>query len=96
MFIFFAVMMFFGGFTDPELGIEGGIFGCVFWGIIGYFLLKKGKKKKTGPANYQATPAPVETAASVPEMGMEDLEESLEFISPVQTVRFACKSPISR
>ena len=43
LFAFFAVISFFGGFVDPELGIGGGIFGAVFWGVIANFLLKKKK-----------------------------------------------------
>jgi len=89
IFIFFAVITFFGGFADPELGVGGGIFGCLFWGIPGYFLLKK---KKTEPVKNQVKPVPIDTAASMPELDLEDLEESLEFLTPVQNVRFACKS----
>jgi hypothetical protein len=89
IFIFFAVITFFGGFVDPELGVGGGIFGCLFWGIPGYFLMKK---KKTEAVQKQVEPVPLETAAPMTEFELEDLEESLSVAPPVPTIRFACKS----
>jgi len=92
IFILFAIFTLIGGFTDPELGIEAGLFGCIFWGLIGQYLIRKKKMKAPKPAKKQTAPAQVEAAAPMPEMANEDLEESLEFIEPVRTIRFACKS----
>jgi len=98
VFIFFAVTSFFGGFVDPEVGIGGGIFASIFWGLIGYFLLKKGKKKAkttTLTNSKSVKPANVDSASEDLLKELEDLEELedvTELITPVQTVRFACNS----
>ena len=95
LFAFFAVTSFFGGFVDPELGIGGGIFGAVFWGVIANFLLK-GKKTKTQITTLSNSKSAKEdqfdsvSEASLDEL--EDLEELTELKMPAQTVRFACSS----
>lgn len=98
VFIFFAVTSFFGGFVDPEVGIGGGIFGCIFWGLIGNFLLKKGKKKSKittlnspkSAKNMKVNSASENLLKELEEL--EELEDVTELITPVQTVRFACNS----
>jgi hypothetical protein len=95
LFAFFAVMSFFGGFADPELGVGGGIFGAVFWGVIAHFLLKKDTKNSKITTVNNAKYNQKVKLASAPESlldELEDLEELTELNLPVQTVRFECNS----
>lgn len=95
LFAFFAIISFFGGFIDPELGIGGGIFSAVFWGVIAHFLLKSGKKKSKIITLNSSNSTKNVKVDYAPERLLDELEELEEFTElkiPDQTIRFACKS----
>ena len=64
LFIIFAVSFLICGFTDPKLGIEGGLFGAAFWGFFGQYLIRRANKLKAQFAEQEASAQPTETAAS--------------------------------